>query len=113
MKAEYVFAGLIVSDRDEAVSWYSRLLGREPDMYPNDAEAAWQLTGSASLYVLADQARAGQGVIALIVSDLEAELAALAQRGAATGPVKAIGTAGRKSVITDPDGNTIQLVQLT
>jgi predicted enzyme related to lactoylglutathione lyase len=112
MSVDYVFACLIVSDRDEAAQWYAGLFGRQADMLPNDAEAAWQLTGSASVYLLADPARAGQGVLTLIVGDLAAEIAAVQARGIATGPVTAIGSAGLRSVVTDPDGNAIQLTQL-
>src|SRR5262245_281407 len=70
MEVGYVFAGLVVADRDQAVAWYERLLGRPADMLPNDAEAAWQLVGQASVYLLADPARAGRGVMALVVDDL-------------------------------------------
>jgi len=108
---EYVFAGLVVSDRDEAAAWYSRLFGRSPDMLPNEAEAAWQLTESASVYLLADPARAGHGVLTLIVDDLDAELAAIAARDLVTRPAEET-PAGRTCKLTDPDGNSIQLAQL-
>lgn len=81
-------------------------------MLPNDAEAAWQLADSASLYLLADPARAGRGVITLVVDDLDAVLAEIAARGLTPGPAEAAGTAGRKSVITDLDGNAVSIVEL-
>ena len=112
MDVSYVCAGLAVSDRDQAADWYSRLLGRPADMFPNDAEAAWQLAESASLFLRADPGRAGQGTIALVVTDLEAEVAQVAARGVATGPVEQVGEAGIKCVVTDPDGNSVELVQL-
>lgn len=108
----YVFAGLLVADRDLAADWYARLIGRQADMLPNDAEAAWQLADSASLYLRADPGRAGRGVITLIVTDLDARIAAIAARGIAPGPVEVVGEAGRKCVITDPDGNEVEIVQL-
>src|SRR5580698_671484 len=77
---DYVFAGLVVTDRDAAVTWYEQVLGATPDLYPNDVEAAWQLTGSASLYILADPARAGGGVFTMVVDDLDEYLAGLAAR---------------------------------
>jgi predicted enzyme related to lactoylglutathione lyase len=112
MDISYVFAGLIVADRDEAAAWYAKLIGRPADMYPNDAEAAWQLASDASLYLLADPARAGQGVFTLIVPDLDAELARIAAAGIATGRFDEI-PAGRKCVIADRDGNQIGLAQLS
>src|SRR2546423_4900651 len=33
-----------VAHRDAAVGWYERLVGRPPDLVPNDDEAAWRLT---------------------------------------------------------------------
>jgi predicted enzyme related to lactoylglutathione lyase len=109
---DYVFAGLVVSSRDQAADWYARLLGRPADMLPNDAEAAWQLSSSASLYLLADQSRAGRGVITLVVDDLDTERARIAALGILVGPVEQVGGAGRKCVITDPDGNSVSMVQL-
>jgi len=112
MKISYVFAGLIVADRDKAAGWYARLLGRPADMLPNDAEAAWQLADQASLYLLADPGRAGRGVFTLIVPDLDAELARLAAAGIRPRRVDEIG-AGRKCVLDDPDGNEIGIAQLS
>lgn len=112
MEVSYVFAGLVVSHRDRAADWYARLFGRPADMLPNDAEAAWQLVDSASLYLLEDPPLAGRGVLTLVVGDLDAMLAEIAARGLAAGPVEEVGTAGRKSVLTDTDGNTVSIVEL-
>lgn len=54
-----VFASIPVGDRDAAVSWYGRLLGRPPDLIPNKDEAAWRITDSGWIYVIADAVRAG------------------------------------------------------
>src|SRR6185437_8034769 len=112
MEVSYVFAGLIVADRDQAAAWYARLLGRPADMLPNDAEATWQLAKVASLYLLADPGRAGRGAFTLIVPDLDAELARLADSGIAPSRIDVM-EAGRKCVIEDPDGNEIGLAQLS
>jgi catechol 2,3-dioxygenase-like lactoylglutathione lyase family enzyme len=112
MEISYTFAGLIVADRDEAAAWYAKLLGRPADMLPNDAEAAWQLADGASLYLLADPGRAGQGAFTLIVPDLDAELARMAADGITPTRIDVM-EAGRKGVIEDPDGNEIGLVQLS
>lgn len=42
----HVFAGLAAADHDRARAWYERLLGRPPDLVPNENEAAWQLAGT-------------------------------------------------------------------
>ncbi len=112
MEISYVFAGLIVADRDKAAAWYARLFGLPADMLPNDAEATWQLANEASLYLLADPGRAGQSVLTLIVPDLDAELARMAAEGITPTRIDVM-QAGRKCVIEDPDGNEIAFAQLS
>lgn len=109
---QYVFAGLSVSDRDRAAAWYERLLGRPPTFLPNAVEAVWQLAATASLYVVADPERAGRGIATLAVDDLHAVLAEIGARGLTPGPVEDIAGAGRRSVLHDPDGNAVALVEI-
>ena len=112
MDITYVFAGLVVANRDEAAAWYERLLGRPPTFLSNDAEAAWQLAGTASLYLLADPARAGRGVAALVVDDLNATLAETAGRGIEPERIEEIPGAGRKGIFHDPDGNEVSFIEI-
>lgn len=112
MNVTYAFACLLVTDRDEAVAWYERLLGKRPDFLPHDREAVWQLAATASLYVLVDDVRAGRGVVTLVVDDLDATLSEITARGIKPGRIEEMPGAGRKSVITDPDGNEIGLVEI-
>ena len=106
-----VFAGIAVRDRDAAIEFYERLLGAPPTMFPNDDEAAWQLTGSGCLYVLRDAVRAGRAVVTLLVDDLDERLAAAAARGIELGPVETVAGSVRTTWITDPDGNRVQIGQ--
>jgi predicted enzyme related to lactoylglutathione lyase len=103
----YLFAGVPVADFGSALPWYERLFGRPPELIPNDEEAAWQLAGDGWVYVVADPDRAGNGLLTLIVDDLDAELAGLARRGLSTGPIDTIPGAVRKATIVDPDGNRV------
>jgi predicted enzyme related to lactoylglutathione lyase len=112
MGITYVFAGLVVANRDRAAAWYERLLGRPPDFLPNDAEAVWQLAATASVYLLADPDRAGRGVMALVVDDLDSSIAEIAGRGIAVGAIEEIPGSGRKAVIADPDGNAVSVVEI-
>lgn len=112
MDISYVFACLPVSNRDQAVTWYERLLDRPPTFVPNDFEAVWQLAQTASLYVIADADRAGRSITTLVVDDLDTSLRGIAERGIVTGAIEEIPGAGLKSVITDPDGNAISIVQI-
>ncbi len=107
-----VFAGVYVRDREAAIEFYERLLGKPPAMLPNDDEAAWQLTDSGWLYVVRNAEKAGGAVVTLLVDDLDKQLPTLAERGVETGPVeKKAGGAVRSIWVVDPDGNRIQLGQ--
>ncbi len=109
MAAEHLFAGIPVADRDAAVQWYERLLGRPPDLVPNDREAAWRLTDSGWLCLYADAEPPGPAPHTLLVDDLDRFLAEVAERGILPGPVENIAPAVRQSVIVDPDGNRLKV----
>ncbi|MCU1449436.1 MAG: glyoxalase [Acidimicrobiales bacterium] len=112
MTINYVFPGLAVADRDAAAAWYERFFGRPPDIIPNEAEVMWQLNDGASLYVIANPERAGRGTLALAVDSMERHLKDLASRGIEAGPIEEIPGAGRKSVVVDPDGNMLSMLEL-
>jgi predicted enzyme related to lactoylglutathione lyase len=112
MSIEYVFAGLAVTRLDAAIEWYERLLGRPPDMRPNEREATWQVAQTASVYVVADDDRAGRSAVTMFVDDLDAELEGITRRGIAVGEVETAPGLFRRVMISDPDGNAIQLAEL-
>jgi hypothetical protein len=107
-----LFAGVATADIAAAKVWYERLFGRPPDMLPNDTEACWQLQGPAWVYVVEEPARAGQGVLTVIVDDIDAQVAGLTARGIEPGPIEWEGTAARKSVVFDPEGTKIAFAQV-
>jgi predicted enzyme related to lactoylglutathione lyase len=106
-----VFAGIAVSDYPAARDWYERLLGRPADMYPHDHEAAWQLGEEGWIYVVADPARAGPGLLTLLVDDLDATVAEIGARGIAAESMETIPGAARKAEYTDPEGNRVTFGQ--
>jgi hypothetical protein len=110
---EYVFAGVATADIAAARDWYERLFGRPPDLLPNNREACWQLAGAGWMYVVEDPERAGRGLLTLLVDDLDGLVAGLVERGIEPGPIVPEGGAGRKSVVTDPEGSTIAFAQVT
>lgn len=59
MSIHEVFTGVAVADLQGGLAWYARLMGRQPDMRPNEHEAVWQLAGQAWLYIIDDASRAG------------------------------------------------------
>lgn len=107
MKVNHVFAGIPVADFAVARAWYVRLFGGEPDLVPHDTEVAWRLAGDLCwVYVVGDQKRAGNGLLTVLVDDLDAKLAELTERGITAGEVEPVGGM-RRTVLRDPDGNTI------
>lgn len=109
MTVTHVFATIPVRSRDRAVTWYQRLAGRPPDLIPNDGEAAWRLTDTGWICVVADAARAGSAQHTLLVDDIDTFLAGLAERGIASGPVETMDVGVRHAYVTDPDGNRLQV----
>jgi predicted enzyme related to lactoylglutathione lyase len=106
-----VFAGIAVSDISAARDWYTRLAGREPDMIPNDNEATWQFTDGGWIYIVGDEERCGRSLVTLLVDDLEERAAEIAGRGIAVGPIEVVPGVVQTAVVTDPDGNRLQLGQ--
>jgi Glyoxalase/Bleomycin resistance protein/Dioxygenase superfamily len=84
-------------------------MGREPDLVPNESEAAWELRGGAWIVLIADRERAGTALHTVLVSDLDGFLAAARERGVEPGPVGPVGEGMRQSVVTDPDGNRLKV----
>ena len=107
MAPTHLFAGVPTADLAPALAWYERLMGRPPDMTPNESEAVWHLGESGSIYVVADAGRAGRALVTIMGDDLEEHVAGLAERGLATGAIETLASGARKAVIADPDGNTI------
>jgi hypothetical protein len=107
-----LFAGVPVPDIESGRAWYERLFGRPPDLVPHDREVAWQVSGDGWVYVVEDAARAGNALVAVIVDDLDAELAGLAERGLAPGPTGTLGSGVLNSEIADPFGNKVSFGQV-
>jgi catechol 2,3-dioxygenase-like lactoylglutathione lyase family enzyme len=108
-----LFAGIPVAELASALDWYERFLGRPPDMAPNETERTWRLTNGGWIYVVEDPERAGKGVTTLIVHDLEARIEELNSRGIETGEIDRLKEGVRTLVVSDPDGNRIQLGEVS
>jgi catechol 2,3-dioxygenase-like lactoylglutathione lyase family enzyme len=105
----FVFAALGVADIAASAAWYERLLGRAPDLVPNGREAAWRLTDTGWIYVVAGDARAGRGLVTILVDGIDDHVAGFARRGLPV-DVQTV-PEGRRATLTDPDGNTLAFVQ--
>jgi catechol 2,3-dioxygenase-like lactoylglutathione lyase family enzyme len=103
----------VVATRDYATAraWYSRILGRDPDLEPVDGVAEWQLTATAWLQLVEDADRAGKSAVRFGVSDLAAQITELNDAGIATGEPIVIADMVTVVDIADPDGNEVSYVE--
>jgi predicted enzyme related to lactoylglutathione lyase len=111
MTFEHVFGAIHVADRDLAVTWYERLFGRPPDLIPNTDEAAWRLTETAWVYVIAGAGDPGASLHTFLVADFDTFLRQVSDAGIRSGPIETKGGGVRSVHIEDPDGNRLQVGQ--
>jgi catechol 2,3-dioxygenase-like lactoylglutathione lyase family enzyme len=111
MDVDVLFAGIAVTDFEEAQAWY-RFFDRAPDIVANDEEVMWQVTGAGWVYIVRDTEHAGNSIVAMAVSDIEEAASALEARDVATGLIEREGEAGRKALVRDPDGNSIAIIEV-
>jgi catechol 2,3-dioxygenase-like lactoylglutathione lyase family enzyme len=111
MEVNVVFTGVPVTSLDVGRDFFERLFGRPADVEVAVDEVMWRLAESAWLYVVVDVARAGEGLVALSVADLDATLAELEGRGIRPDRMEEVG-GGRKAVVADPDGNTVAIISV-
>jgi hypothetical protein len=102
-----------VTDFKVALDWCGRLFGRAADVIATNEEVMWRLGDAARLYVVSDNNRAGNALLALCVGDLDSALSELRGRGISTGPVETVGDEGRKAVDIDPDGNSLSFIEVS
>ena len=104
-----LFAGIPVRDYAASLQWYERLLGKPPAFFPDDTEAVWEVGDHRYLYIDVRPPHAGHAMLTLLVDDLDALLARVAERGLAPTAQEAYPGGVRKAVFRDPDGNEIGL----
>ena len=110
-KLNDVAAVVATRDFSAARSWYSRLIGREPDLEPIDRVAEWQITATAWLQLIEDSDRAGRSAVRLGVDSVAAQVAELTEMSIGTRePVVVAGVVAVLD-ITDPDGNEVSFVE--
>ena len=110
MSIHGLFGAVHVSDLGISTRFYSRLLGRAPDDQPIDVLVQWLGFGNAGVQLFLDKAKAGGGVMTLVVVDLGSAGARLSASGIALGEIQE-GHFGKVAHLMDPDGNTIYLVE--
>ena len=113
-----------VSDVDRAKAFYVERLGfvEDVDVRPAEGVRVVQLTppGSACSIGLGtglpayDEAPPGSvKALHLVVEDIERARAELVERGVPVGPVQDVGGGVKYAGLTDPDGNTLTLQEMS
>jgi catechol 2,3-dioxygenase-like lactoylglutathione lyase family enzyme len=102
-----LFAGVSVKDYERAVAWYGRLLGSPPSFLPNDVEAVWELAEHRYVFIEVRPEHAGHAMHTVFVDDLDARVAAIAQRGIEPAERETYDNGVSKVTYRDPDGNEI------
>lgn len=102
-----LFAGIYVRDFAGALPWYQGLLGSEPTFFATDTEAVWQLAEHRWLYVKEHREHGGHAVLAIMVEDLDAHVAQIAERGIEPADWEVYSEDVRKAVYRDPEGNEV------
>ncbi|MCT7661844.1 VOC family protein [Mycobacterium deserti] len=111
MTVNDICAVVAASDYDRALAWYTRILGRGPDLEPIDGVAEWQLTATAWLQLIEDADRAGRSAVRFGVDDLAAQIASLNELGVPTGEPVVIADMVRVLDIADSEGNEVSYVE--
>jgi predicted enzyme related to lactoylglutathione lyase len=112
VQIDVLFASVPVADLATATAWYEALFGRGPDIVPNEHEVMWRIADGAWLYVITDPDRAGHTSITMSVADLDATVTGIEQRGLTITSREAVGEAGRKAWLRDPDGNAVAIIEV-
>lgn len=112
MAVTAALAFVATQDLTASRAWWENLLGREPDRVPMPSDVEWAFNGGSGIQLVDDARRAGSSSVTLVVDDVDAELAAVAERGIAV-PAAQTTPSGqfRIAILDDPDGNTVMFAQ--
>lgn len=108
MRLQKLYTARSVGDLARAQDWYTRLLGRSPDVRPMPSLIQRETGPGGGLQLTSDGSLGGQGGMSLVVDDVKAERARLAAVGIALGD-SVQGTYSTLAQVRDPDGNLIVL----
>jgi len=110
MTVQGIYASATVSNFDAALVWYEALMGRPADDQPIPGMAQWRNMGAAGLQLWRDDARAGKGLITIVVPNLAAERSRLSGLGLQL-INEAKGSFGAVAQIFDAEGNRINIAE--
>lgn len=100
-----LFAGIPVTDFAVALDWYQQLFGAPPTFFATETEAVWELAEHRWVYIEQRPERAGHAMHTILVANLDAHVAQLAERGLAPTTRETYDEVVRKAIFVDRDGN--------
>jgi predicted enzyme related to lactoylglutathione lyase len=100
-----LFAGIPVSDYARALAWDERLLGAPTTFLAGDTEAVWDLAAQRSVTIVEQPEHAGHAMLMILVDDLDAKTAEVAERGIFAAKQEIYPDGARKASCRDQDGN--------
>ena len=106
-----VISVIPVKHFDDALDWYKRLFGRDPDIVPMEGIAEWQLVENAWIQVGTDPDRAGTTTVVVGVHDVEAQRKTCLDANLSIGEVEEYPEIIKMAEIIDLEGNKISFVQ--
>jgi catechol 2,3-dioxygenase-like lactoylglutathione lyase family enzyme len=100
-----LFAGIPVTNFQVSLAWYEQLFGAPPTFFATETEAVWELAEQRWVYIEQRHERAGYAMHTILVEDLDARLAQIAERGLEPARRETYENDVRKITFRDPDGN--------
>ena len=111
MTIDHTLAVVAVSDFDASHDWYHRFFDTPATNVPMPGNLAeWRTTDSGWIQMFHAPDHAGHSLANLAVTNLDQHVAALHERGIATGDILDANKDVRICSVDDPDGNTITLI---
>jgi predicted enzyme related to lactoylglutathione lyase len=102
-----LFAGIPVNDYAAALAWYEKLFGSPLTFFASDTEAVWELAEHRWVFIVQRPEHAGHAIPTILVDDLDALVAQIADRGLEPAKRETYANGMRKITYGDPDGNEI------
>lgn len=106
MEIRNALAGIAVANLDDAVAWYTGLIGRAPDSHPMSEVYEYRMAKGGWIQIFADAERCGKSSLTLTVDSVDDVIAALESRGIEAGEPTRSDYVDTTTVF-DPDGNRI------
>jgi hypothetical protein len=107
-----VVSVLHVNHFDEAIKWYVKWIGRQPDVTPDEGIAEWQLAENAwiQVSVAPEPSLVGKSFVVCGVRNIEEQKTVCQNVGVTVSEIQDLGFI-KLAQINDLDGNTVMFVQ--